>query len=457
MRPLRRLVLPLLCLTCIAGADRVDDLMKAEMKRQHIPGAVVLITKGDKQVKRSAYGLADIELGVKTTPDMVFETGSIGKTFTATVIMQLWEQGKIKLDDPLSNYVDGTPDSWNQITIANLLGHTSGLPDYALVPGLGLVEQWTLQDWKKKMATLPLDFPTGKSFAYSNSNYLLLGLVAEKITGKNIIDLRGTGIFKPLGMNRTYTADEHIVPGRARGYWPGPQGLVNGPAIVGLYGDGGQMNTCEDLAKFERGFREAKLLKPETVAMMQTSQRLPNGRKTHYGFGWFVRTVNGHAFVSHGGNTGGFGCSMTRVPEKRLTIILMTNQANISGDGLAQRIAAAYDPDLGPKPLVEAADPDPDLSAKLKALLVGLANGDTKQEMLDPEYVANLATGRGQMMLPQFAPLKELVSFAYCQTENDDPDRIMRYRVKTKDRSYIAGFLVTRDKKVAAASVRPEN
>jgi D-alanyl-D-alanine carboxypeptidase len=430
--------------------------MKVEMERQHIPGAVVLITKDDKQVKKSAYGLADIELDVKMTPDMVFETGSIGKTFTATVIMQLWEQGKIKLDDPVSKYVDGTPDSWSQITIANLLSHTTGLPDYALVPGLGLVEQWTLADWKKKMATLPLDFPTGKSFAYSNSNFLLLGLVAEKITGKNIIELRGAGVFKPLGMDRTYTADEHIVPGRVRGYWPAPEGIVNGPAIVGLFGDGGEMNTCEDLAKFEKGFREAKLLKPETVKMMQTSQKLPNGRKTHYGFGWFDRTVYGHEIISHGGNTGGFGCSMTRVPEKHLTIILMTNQANVGGDGLAQKIAAAYDPDLGIKPLVESADPDPALSAKLKAALVGLANGDTKQDIFDPEYVAILATGRGQMGLPQFAPLKEPTSFAYCQTEADDPDRIIRYRVKTKDHTYIAGFLLTKENKVYGASVRLE-
>lgn len=457
MRPCCRLVLLAICLPCLTAADRVDDLMKVELQRQNIPGAVVLITKDDRQVKKSAYGLADIELGVKTTPDMVFETGSIGKTFTATVIMQLYEQGKINLGDPLSKYIEGTPDGWKQITITNLLSHTSGLPDYALVPGLGLVEQWTRQDWMRKMTTLPLDFPTGKSFAYSNSNYLLLGLIAEKITGKSIIELRGAGIFKPLGMDRTYTADEQIVPGRARGYWPSPHGLVNGPAILGLYGDGGEMNTCEDLARFEKGFREAKLLKPETVAMMQTSRKLPSGRKTHYGFGWFDRTVNGHKVISHGGNTGGFGCSMTRVPEKHLTIILMTNQANVSGDGLAQKIAAAYDPDLGPKPLVESADPDPALSAKLKAALIGLAKGDAKQEMLDPEYVANLATGRGQMMLSQFAPLRDIASFSYCATETDDPDRIIRYRVKTKDHTYIAGFLVTTDKRIFAASVRVEN
>ncbi|HVT11468.1 MAG TPA: serine hydrolase domain-containing protein [Fimbriimonadaceae bacterium] len=456
MRSCCRFLLLAVCLPYLAAADKVDELMKVEMRRQNIPGAVVLITKDDKQVKKAAYGLADLELGVKTKADMVFESGSIGKTFTATVIMQLWEQGKIKLDDPLSKYVDGMPDTWKEITITNLLSHTSGLPDYALVPGLGLIEQWTLQDWMAKMTKLPLDFPTGKGFGYSNSNYLLLGVIAEKITGKTIIDLRGAGIFKPLGMDHTYTADDQIVPERARGYWPGEHGLVNGPAIVGLWGDGGEMNTCEDLAKFEKGFREAKLLKPATVAMMQTSCKLPNGRKTHYGFGWFDRTVNGHEFISHGGNTGGFGCSMTRIPEKHLTIIVMTNQAMVSGDSLAQKIAFAYDPDLGPKPLVESADPDPELSAKLKAALIGLANGDTKQEILDPEYVASLATGRGQMMLPQFAQLKQIASFSYCQTETDDPDRIIRYRAKTKDHTYIAGFLVTKEGKVFAVSVRLE-
>lgn len=147
---------------------------------------------------------------------------------------------------------------------------------------------------------------------------------------------------------------------------------------------------------------------------------------------------------------------MTRIPDKNLTIIVMTNQANVSGDGLAQKISIAYDPDLGPKPAVEAPDPNPDFTKQLRDALFGLANRDTKQALFSKELAATMATGRGQMSLVQYAPFKEITRFAFCNIEADDPDRIFRYRVKTKDHSYIVGFWVTSDQKLFSTSIRPE-
>lgn len=438
-------------------ADKVDDVIKSQMERQKIPGVALLITRDDKPVKTAAYGLADIELNVPMKPDMLFESGSISKCFTATVIMQLWEQGKIGLDDPLSKYILNSPEAWKDIKIRNLLGHTSGLKDYALVPGLGLIEQWTTDQWFAKMTTLPLDFPTGSAWAYSNSNFLLLGLVAQKITGHSIDDLVRDQVFKPLDMKRSFLSDqETIVPGRVKGYWQSETGLINGYRIGVGYGDGGHMNDCEDLAIFERGIREAKLLKPATVAMMQTAGVLPSGRKAPYGFGWFVRTVNGHRYISHGGNTGGFGSSIFRVPEKNLTIVVMTNLASVSGDTLAQAIAEAYEPDLAPKPLVTSPDPDPAFSERLKTALIGLANEDTTQDIFDPEMTERLTTGRGRMGLAGFVPFKVIDSFVFCQSEASDPDTILRYRVKVAGKNYIVGFVVTKDKKLFQVGARAE-
>lgn len=438
-------------------ADTVDDAIKAAMARQKIPGVSLLITQGDKVAKTAVYGNSDLELGVPMKPEMLFESGSIGKCFTATVIMQLWEEGKIGLDDLLSKYIENSPATWKEIKIRNLLGHTSGLKDYALVPGIGLADQWTIEQWFARMNTLSLDFPTGRSWAYSNSNYLLLGLIAEKITGKPIEDLVNERIFKPLGMNQSLVADNNpIIANRVKGYWETDGNLINGIRIGHGYGDGGWINSCEDLAKFERGLRDGKLVKPETLKLMRTPGILPTGRKTPYGFGWFVRTTNGHQTISHGGNTGGFGSSIFRVPEKELTIIVMTNLASVGGDGLAQQIAEAYDKDLAPKPLLESADPNPEFSKVLKEALIGLANRNTTQEIFDVEMKERLASGRGQMVLENFIPLKTIESFSYCKSEDSDPDTSYIYRVKAGGRTYIVTFVVTKEKKLFQVGLRAE-
>src|SRR5579862_5173057 len=169
MRPLA--VLFALAATYLASADKVDDVMRAQMKANHVPGAELLIKKGNKVLKRTAYGLADIELNVPMKPDMLLETGSIGKTFTAVDVMRLVEAGKLSLDDSVTKYVPEGSPAWDGITVRMLITHTSGIPDYALVDGLRLTEQWEIPAFLKKMPTLPLDAKPGASWQYSNSNY----------------------------------------------------------------------------------------------------------------------------------------------------------------------------------------------------------------------------------------------------------------------------------------------
>lgn len=438
--------------------DPVDELVKAEMARAGIPGVALLITQDDKVVKEAAYGVSDLKAKTPMRPAMVFESGSIGKSFTATVILKLWEQGKLDLDAPVTKYIDKAPALWSKITLRNMLGHTSGLADYAVVEDLTLTGKWTTDKWYEVMAKQPLDFKTGERFAYSNSNYLLLGQVAEKVTGKNILDLTQEWVFKPLGMDRSHPSDGRADPDMVKGYWQTKPEVVDEIVIPGLYGDGSMVNTCADLAKFERGLREGKILKPASVELMQQTGRLPNRRRTNYGFGWFDRVVYGHRYISHGGNTGGFGASMTRVPDKRLTIVVLTNLAQVSGDTLAQRIAFAVDKDLGPKPTLESPDPDAEFSKRLRASLESLAKGETNHAMLEQELQDSLKTGRGQMVLGQYALFKPGIdSFSYCSTEDSDIDKFLKYRVKVGKRSFIVGFVVTSDKKVLSVALKAEN
>ncbi|MBX7132529.1 MAG: beta-lactamase family protein, partial [Fimbriimonadaceae bacterium] len=414
-------------------------------------------TKDDKVIKRAAYGKADLELDVPMTTNDVLQTGSIGKTFTATVIFQLIEEGKLALTDTLGKRLKDCPDKWKDLTLQMLLTHTSGLPDYALVPGLGLIERWTRDDWFKKMPTLPFDFTSGGQFAYSNSNYMLLGFVAEEAGGKPILDLVRERIFDKLGMKHSYVDEEMtLIPHRAKGYLRDGAQFLNGPAIAPGYGDGSWINSCEDLAAFEKGLRDGKLLKPETVAQMQTAHRLLSGRKSQYGYGWFVREVNKVKAFSHGGNTAGSFASLFRVPSANLTIVLEGNVHDVGGDGIAQKVAEIYVPALRFVKLPEAKDPDPATTAKYVEVVRSLAARTPKAELLDPEMVARLQTGRGQMAMGAFAPLRELDKLAFLSSDLDDPDTVVKYRAKVGEKSYLLTFTITKAGKVYSVGLREE-
>lgn len=440
-----------------AHADATDDLIEKQMKAMNIPGMSLLITKDDQVVKRSAYGKASIELDVPMTTAHVMESGSIGKTFTATVILQLVEEGKLSLDDKLETRLDKCPDAWKAVTIKQLLNQVTGIPDYAVIPGLGLVEEWTYDKWLETMATQPFDFPTGTQWAYSNSNYLILGKVAEKACGKPILDLVKERISDKIGLKNTYVADElSIVPNRARGYLRMAGQLRNGLFIAPGYGDGSLINSCEDLAAFERAIREGKLLKPETVKMMQEPTRLPNGRKTPYALGWMVRDVNKVHLLSHGGNTAGFFASMFRVPSANLTVILMGNVNDLPGDSIAQKVAELYVPELPYKKLPEQKDPDPKMTEKLLGALKALAAGQPKDEELDPDFTARLKTGRGRMGLGALARFAKTEKLAFLEKESDDPDTVYRYRAEVNGQSFVVGFTVTKEGKLYSVGQRAE-
>ena len=449
------LAVGLLCSLLLA--DDVDDMIRKEMAAARIPGMSVLITQNDKVIKRTAYGKADLELDVPMTTDHVMESGSIGKTFTATVILQLIEEGKLSLTDTLGKRLKDCPAPWKDLTLQMLLSHTSGLPDYAVVPGLGLIEKWDKADWFKKMPTLPFDFTPGTQFAYSNSNYWLLGFVAEEAGGKPILDLVRERISDKIGLKRTYVADEYaIIPNRAKGYLRNGATLLNGPAIAPGYGDGSLINSCEDLAAFEKAMRDGKLLKPASVALMQTAYRLPNGRKAGYGYGWFVRDVNKVKVVSHGGNTAGYFASLFRVPSKDLTIVVEGNIHDVGGDGISQKIAELYVPELRYVKLPEATDPDPGATARRLEVIKSLATRTLNEDLLDPDMIARLKTGRGQMVMGSFAKFKDLAKLSYLNSEAADPDTVVRYRGELAGKTYLLVFTITKAGKVYSVGQREE-
>jgi CubicO group peptidase (beta-lactamase class C family) len=281
---------------------------------------------------------------VPTTPATVFQLQSITKTFTATAIMMLVEEGKLGLDDKITKHLDGLPDSWSEITVRQLLSHTSGIKDFINEPTVNLRLDATPADIVRSLADKPLNFAPGEKFRYSNTGYQLLGMLIQELTGKDWADFCRERIFEPLGMNDTRIISlSDIIPNRAAGYRFVDGKLENGgfvaPSIL-AYPGGGVRSTVLDLAKFDAALSTDRLVRRSTLAEMWTAAKLADGSDAPYGLGWFVGDHTGHRFAMHtGSHVTGFGTVMLRYPADGLTVIALTNQNRGNVAEIARAVA----------------------------------------------------------------------------------------------------------------------
>ena len=317
--------------------NAIDQYVQSEMARQHIPGLALGIYREGKIVKAQGYGLANVELNVPVKPETVFQSGSIGKQFTATAIMMLVEGGKISLDDSISKFFPGAPTSWSSVKIRNLLSHTSGLSEYTSEdktrPGgpINLRQDYTEDQLVKIIESFPMDFQPGKKWAYRNTNYLLLGVVIHKVTGKFYGDFLQERIFRPLGMTSTRVISQaDIIPNRAAGYQLVKGELKNEDWVspsLDTTADGALYFNVLDLAKWDGGLYTEKLLSKSSLDQMWTIARLENGKPNdgNYGFGWEIDQINGHRVIEHGGSWQGFTSYIARYIDDKLTVVVLTN------------------------------------------------------------------------------------------------------------------------------------
>jgi CubicO group peptidase (beta-lactamase class C family) len=268
--------------------------------------------------------MADLEWGNADTPDVKFRLGSLTKQFTATLVLLLQEDGKLKVDDPVSKYLPDAPKTWEKITLANLLGHTSGIPSFTDMKEFGVwrMSPHTTDEELALFRDKPLDFEPGSKFAYSNSNFEVLGAVIEKVSGKKYRDLLRERIFDPLGMKDSgLDTDELILPKRAQGYMPGPGGLVlaRSESMTVPWAAGSIYSTTGDLLKWEHGLFGGKVLSGDSLKAMTTPG------KGSYGFGLFIADKGGLKEVSHGGGIEGFNTNLIYVPERRIAVVVLSN------------------------------------------------------------------------------------------------------------------------------------
>lgn len=331
-------------------AAKVDDFVQNELLRQHIPGLSLLVKQDGKILLAKGYGLANVELQVPVQPETVFQSGSVGKQFTATAVMMLVEEGKLGLDDKVSKYFTNAPQSWADIKLRHLLTHTSGLGDYPR--DIDLRRDYTDDELLAKVMATPLAFKPGEKWSYSNLGYLTLGLLLDKVTGKFYGDFLQERIFKPLGMSTARIISEaDIVTNRAAGYRLVDGKLKNQEWVSPTFdstADGSLYLTVYDLAKWDDALYAEKLLKRSSFDQMWTPVTLNNGKTHPYGFGWFVVTVRGHRLIHHGGSWQGFHCSIQRYVDDKLTVIGFDNLTQSDLEKIIRGVAGIYNPDLKP-------------------------------------------------------------------------------------------------------------
>lgn len=328
------------------NADGVDDYVKTEMARQRIPGLSLLVSSQGKILKAQGYGLANIELQVAVKPETVFQSGSVGKQFTATAVMMLVEDGEIRLDDPITTYLQDAPPSWRRVTIRELLSHTAGFTDYP--ENFDFRKDYTEEELLEIIGRIPLAFEPGTKWSYSNLGYATLGILIHRVTGQFYGDFLEQRIFHPLGMSTARIISEaDIIPNRASGYrlvqseiknqeWVAP--LINTTADGSLY------FSVLDLAKWDAALYAEKLLKRSSLEQMWTPTKLLNGVPNggNYGFGWSVRTFQAHRVVGHTGAWQGFKATIQRYVDDRLTVAVLANLAEADPSHVADHVAELY-------------------------------------------------------------------------------------------------------------------
>jgi len=369
--PVSKLVLALaLFLATLAHAqcDPVDAYIRSEMQTRQIPGLALLVVRDGKILKQQGYGLSNIELQVPVTPETVFQSGSVGKQFTATAIMMLVEEHKLSLDDPLTKFFPDAPASWKAVTIRHLLSHTAGFTDYP--DNFDFRRDRTEDQLLKVVESLPLAFPPGTKFSYANLGYLTLGIVIHRVSGQFYGDFLHDRIFQPLDMKTRIISEADIIPNRAAGYRLVKGQLKNQEWVapsLNTTADGSLYFNILDLAKWDAALYTEKLLKRLSLEQMWTPVELKDGKPNpeHYGFGWYMRERSGHRVIEHSGAWQGFNTSISRYVDDKLTVVVLTNLDGCRPIELAHHVAGMYLTDAariggGPKITLHSLDTRPE-------------------------------------------------------------------------------------------------
>jgi D-alanyl-D-alanine carboxypeptidase len=324
---------------------RIDHIAADVMKQRGVPSASVAVVQGGKIAYTHAYGLARIHPDKPATPEMRYSIGSISKQFAATAILLLQQQGKLTLDDPVGKYVAGLTRG-DEVTIRQILSHTSGYQDYAAedYPLVSQLKPVTPRQILDTWASKPLDFEPGTQWQYSNTNYVIAGLIVEKVSGQKLFDFLGEHIFQPLGMKSAWNSDQNALPpGDAAPYMRNALGPIRPVPNGGegwMYAAGELAMTAHDVALWDISLLSQSILSAESYKEMFTEVKLKDGKGTYYGLGVEILQRDGHRSIEHSGEVNGFVSDNQVLIDDGVAVTVLTNHMAGGAEEITQLAAS---------------------------------------------------------------------------------------------------------------------
>ena len=388
--------------------NAVDQYVTAEMSRQHIPGVSIAVVQNDSVLLRRGYGLANVELGVPASDSTVYQSGSLGKQFTAAAVVMLVEQGRLSLDDRISKWLPEGGATWKDITVRHLLTHTSGMAEYT-DSTFDYRKDYTEDQLVKFAASRPLDFAPGERWSYSNTGYLLLGVLIHRVTGQFYGDVLQQLIFGPLKMRTARIISEaDIVPNRSAGYQLVKDELKNQDWVapsLNTTADGSLYLSVNDLVEWAHSLDHLRVPDSTALQLAWSRVRLNSGGRYPYGFGWDLSPQRGHPRIGHTGSWQGFKTAIYRYPEYGLTVIALANLAQAQPGALAEGIAGIFEPALTPAHRLSAPLAGPKSPVRDEQLLARVAKGaDTA--VTTPGLQRFLSPASRRELSEQLAPIE---------------------------------------------------
>ncbi len=457
-----------LCLTVAlsAAADSVDDYVQLEMEKQKIPGLSLVIIRNGEVSKIQGYGLANVEHRVSVSPNTIFQSGSVGKQFTAAAILLLADRGELDLDDALPMYFPAAPAEWHRITIRHLLTMTSGIAEYVSFENMDIFRQdYTEDELLRLMMQLPIEFEPGTQWSYSNSGYIVAGILVSKLASEHWSDFVKKNIFDAAGMKTARgITDIGIVPNRAAGYERGEDGALRNQEWVSsetwLTGDGALYFSARDLVAWDAALRDRELLSRESYEAWWTPVKLRGDLTYPYGMGWWAEDQRGRRVIHHGGSFQGFTAFIARYIDDDLTVAVLLNVRGSNPRIIAEEIAGLVEERLRlPSKDRAGKGADEMRTRKMRGVLEAWASWRTSDDMADAlastlsgstrETYERRRVGEQLSQATNFMWLvDDDVSDQGMQRRGEKIARIAYYVLETADEKFRYRFYLTADNRV---------
>ena len=409
---------------------RAEVVIREELKAQQIPGLAFAAVDHGKVILARGYGFANIEHSVPVITDTLFQSGSVGKQFASAAVMLFIEDGRLSLNDPVTRYIPEAPPEWSDIRIHHLLTHTSGIRDYGYEASYDTRRAMSEADLVRMACAQPLEFRPDERYSYSNTGYLLLGAIMDRIAGRHYSEVMRERIFEPLGMKSARLIDEaDIVPHRAAGYRLRDGHVANQQWVApeqNTTADGSLYLSINDMIAWDRGLRAGSILSAASWRKIYTPVMLLSGNSYPYGFAWEVYTSNGQEVHAHSGGVPGFATYIVRYLGDDLSLIVLTNLEDADPERIARRVAGVLRDDLRTPEPRAITDTEPQRRLALEQFLQRARSGTLNASDL-PHVRGGFQPSNATSYRSQFDELGELQSLALVARDRLGDDEHSQY------------------------------